>query len=216
MYVTFAGVYVLLKLGTGYSWLRLEVALECLFHGLSKLRIYALYDSSPRIAAFVVGAFLLQVLAVIGLFGLGSADNTAFADCSVVAEAVGNLVRCNVTSVPKWLWVFWVPVTSFEFLLCVLVIYKGYRRIGSNDLQDILVRDSVMYYLAIQCVYLFNLISWVKDAKASLEVLTALAVALPAIFSGRMMINVRRALAPTDVLGSPSQISLGEISLPTL
>jgi uncharacterized membrane protein YdbT with pleckstrin-like domain len=40
---------------------------------------------------------------------------------------------------------------SFELLLCVLAVYKGYQRfrtIGHQVLHDILVRDSVMYYLA--------------------------------------------------------------------
>jgi hypothetical protein len=44
---------------------------------------------------------------------------------------------------------------SFELLLCVLALYKGYQRVestGHQALQDILVRDSVMYFLA--CVFL--------------------------------------------------------------
>ncbi|KAF8193237.1 hypothetical protein K438DRAFT_846400 [Mycena galopus ATCC 62051] len=160
------------------------------------------------IAALVISAFSVEVLAVIGLFGLASSETI------VVAETVGDMVRCNVTAVPPWLWVFWVPVTSFEFLLCVLVMYKGYQRVhstGHQALQHILVRDSVMYYLAIQCVYVFNLIHWVKNTKTSLEAFTALAVAVPSIISGRMMINVRHALVRTDA--SPSQISLDGISL---
>jgi hypothetical protein len=31
-----------------------------------------LYDASPRIAALVVGAFAVEILAVIGMFGVGS------------------------------------------------------------------------------------------------------------------------------------------------
>jgi hypothetical protein len=42
---------------------------------------------------------------------------------------------------------------SFEMLLCVLAMYKGYQRvrsigIGHQVLQDILIRDSVIYYLS--------------------------------------------------------------------
>ncbi|KAJ7351383.1 hypothetical protein DFH08DRAFT_957700 [Mycena albidolilacea] len=173
-----------------------------------QLRIYALYDASPRIAALIVGAFAVEILAVIGMFGVGSNHIEA------VAEAVGNMVRCKATVVPSWLWLLWIPATSFELLLCVLAVYKGYQRfrtIGHQVLHDILVRDSVMYYLAIQCVYIYNLIYWVNDAKTSLEVLTALAIALPSVMGSRLMINVRLALIPPTTL---SEISLGEISFP--
>jgi len=198
-----------------YFWLRFEggvgMSISWAIQVILQLRIYALYDASPGIAALIIGAFSVEVLAVIGLFSVGSANNT------VVAEAVGNMVRCSATAVPGWLWVFWLPVTSFELLLCVLAIYKGYQRvhsIGHQALQDILVRDSVIYYLAIQCVYVFNLICWVRDAKVSLEVLTALAIALPSVMSSRMMINIRRALLLPNTLASPSEISLPDISLP--
>ncbi|KAJ7866035.1 hypothetical protein B0H14DRAFT_2733412 [Mycena olivaceomarginata] len=165
-----------------YSWFRLEggigMSISWAIQIILQLRIYALYDASPRIGALIVSAFSLEVLAVVGMFGFG------YAEVTVVAEAVGVMVRCNVTAVPAWLWVLWVPVTSFELLLCVLALYKGYQRVestGHQALQDILVRDSVMYFLAIQFVYIFNLFCWVKDVEASLEALTALAVALPSI-----------------------------------
>ncbi|KAJ7895541.1 hypothetical protein B0H14DRAFT_2680730 [Mycena olivaceomarginata] len=198
-----------------YSWFRLEggigMSISWAIQIILQLRIYALYDASPRIGALIVSAFSLEVLAVVGMFGFG------YAEVTVVAEAVGVMVRCNVTAVPAWLWVLWVPVTSFELLLCVLALYKGYQRVestGHQALQDILVRDSVMYFLAIQFVYIFNLFCWVKDVEASLEALTALAVALPSIMSGRMMINLRYALVPPNTMASPSEISLEEISLP--
>ncbi|KAJ7362255.1 hypothetical protein DFH08DRAFT_840570 [Mycena albidolilacea] len=211
LWVRYGGILLI----SCYSWFRLEggigMSISWAIQIILQLRIYALYDASPRIGALIVSAFSLEVLAVVGMFGFGSADAT------VVAEAVGVMVRCNVTAVPAWLWVLWVPVTSFELLLCVLALYKGYQRVestGHKALQDILVRDSVLYYLAIQCVYIFNLFCWVKDVEASLEALTALAVALPSIMSGRMMINLRYALVPPNTMASPSEISLEEITLP--
>ncbi|KAJ7910846.1 hypothetical protein B0H13DRAFT_2011099 [Mycena leptocephala] len=198
-----------------HSWIRVEavvgVSISSAIQVILQLRIYALYDASPRIAALIIGAFAVEILAVIGMFGVGSNHIEA------VAEAVGNIVRCKATVIPSWLWLLWIPATSFELLLCVLAVYKGYQRfrtIGHQVLHDILVRDSVMYYLAIQCVYICNLIYWVNDAKTSLEVLTALAIALPSVMGSRLMINVRLALIPPTTLPSSSEISLGEMSLP--
>ncbi|KAF8185859.1 hypothetical protein K438DRAFT_1765638 [Mycena galopus ATCC 62051] len=139
-----------------------------------QLRIYALYDASPRIGALIIGAFAVEILAVIGMFGVGSNHIEA------VAEAVGNIVRCKATVLPSWLWLLWIPATRSSF--------------GQ-----------------IQCVYIFNLSYWVNDAKTSLEVLTALAIALPSVMGSRMTINVQLAQIPHTTLPSSPEISLGEI-----
>ncbi|KAJ7152723.1 hypothetical protein C8R43DRAFT_950723 [Mycena crocata] len=211
---------------TGYSWLRVEgwIGISVLWSTqelsvILQLRIYALYNGSPRIAALIVSAFLVEVVAVVG----------------IVAEAVGNLVRCKITDVPPWLWVFWVAVTSFELLLCILAIYKGYERLpvlGHSPhrqvLQDILVRDSVLYYLGIQIVYIVNLIFWIKDTvkhksnpqesifSVLMSTQKALTVALPSVLGSRLMINVRHTPPSTNTLVSPSDISLDTMSLPHL
>ncbi|KAJ7041530.1 hypothetical protein C8F04DRAFT_1252860 [Mycena alexandri] len=180
---------------------------EYLSHGPLKLRIYALYDTSPRIRALLIGAFSLEVLTAIVVFGVGSADN------KVVAETMANIVRCNVTAIPSWLWVFWLAVTRQGVISS---IYKGYRSvksIGPQTLHHILVRDSVMFYLAIQVIYACNLAGWVKDPKTSLDLTTGVAIALPSVLSGRMLINVRHALYTPNALASPSDISLEEISI---
>ncbi|KAF7350277.1 hypothetical protein MVEN_01331700 [Mycena venus] len=101
----------------------------CQFHGQFKafilqLRIYALYDASPRIAALIIGAFIVEILVVIGMFGIGSTSLEA------VAEAVGNMV-CQIL---------------LAFLSQTLM--KGCAVSNCFLLHDILVRDSVIYYLA--------------------------------------------------------------------
>ncbi|KAJ7135705.1 hypothetical protein C8R44DRAFT_976540 [Mycena epipterygia] len=197
-----------------YSWLRIEgwvgMSISWSTQVILLLRIYALYDGSPRIAALIISAFAVEVFTVIGMFGFASFHIT------VVAEAMDNLVRCKVTAIPSWLWLFWVSITSFELLLCVLAVYKGYQRVrlsaqfssGPQVLQDIMIRDSVLYYLMIQGVYIYNLMFWIKDTKDSLDVLTGLAVALPCVMGSRMMINVRHTLLAAN---TPSEISLGQL-----
>ncbi|KAJ7773861.1 hypothetical protein B0H16DRAFT_113702 [Mycena metata] len=200
----------------GSSWLLVEawlgVSISWSAQVILQLRIYALYDASPQIRAILISTFTVEVLTAIVVFGVASADNKF----KVFAETIASLVRCNATVIPSWLWVFWLAVASFEFLLCVLAIYKGYHRvksIGPQTLHHILVRDSVMFYLAIQVIYACNLISWVNHPKITLDLTTGLAIALPSVLSNRMLINVRHALYAPNRLDSPSDISLEEISI---
>ena len=80
---------------------------------------------------------------------------TSSRDGTVVAEALGNLSNCRVLYVPHWLWMFWVVILSFECLLCYLAIFKACERVKSTghmpfsprNLQNILLRDSVIYYI---------------------------------------------------------------------
>jgi hypothetical protein len=68
---------------------------------------------------------------------------------ALVALDSGNEV-CQIL-LAFWPQTLMKSLCSFELLLCVLAVYKGYQRfrtIGHQVLHDILVRDSVMYYLA--------------------------------------------------------------------
>ncbi|KAJ7151930.1 hypothetical protein C8R46DRAFT_1357567 [Mycena filopes] len=60
----------------------------------------------------------------------------------------------------------------FELLLCVLALPKGYHHVRSlrgRNLYEILIRDSVMYYVLIQFFYAYNLILWLKSPKSTLD-----------------------------------------------
>lgn len=199
------------------SWLRAEgwIGMSVIWstQAILQLRIYALYEGSPKIAALISTLFLMEVVSIISMFAFASVEG------QVVAEAMHDMVRCKVTAVPSWIWLFWITMTSFELLLCILALYKGCQRVylrrqfpDHRVLQDILIRDSVIFYVAIQGIYLFNLACWIRDTKDSLDVLTGLAVALPSVMGGRLMINVRRAMPDTELPLSPSDIS-GELSL---
>ncbi|KAJ6571477.1 hypothetical protein B0H19DRAFT_1064560 [Mycena capillaripes] len=219
MEVGFGGLPAIEVASSLERWVSNEIALSCDItpfpptmalstteHLTLQLRIYALYDASPRIAALMISALSVEVLIIIGMFG-------------IVSEAAGNMVRCNVTVVPAWFGVFCAAPTSFERLLCVLAMYKGYQRVQSlanKALQNILFLLAVsvahlsFLSLRIQAVYIIKLI-WLKDVKASLEVITVFAVALPSVMSGWIMINVRHCLSTPD---TPSETSLGQFSLP--
>ncbi|KAJ7773862.1 hypothetical protein B0H16DRAFT_1684836 [Mycena metata] len=207
-----------------YSWLRIQtwfaISISWSTQAILQLRIYALYEASPRIGALLLVAFTSEVLVAIVVFSIASVKTK-----TVAGSVPGtNLVRCNVTATPDWLWVHWLALTAFEFLLCGLAAYKGYQRLRSirgRNLFEILVRDSVMYYMLVQIIYASNLISWAKVPTANLDAVNGFAVAFPVVLTSRMVINIRRLLPTPEIPFAVSLLdfSLGQTSLaspPTL
>jgi len=200
----------------GASWLRVEAWIGLTsswsVEVILQLRIYALYDRSRKIAVLLLSAFLLQMGCLIALLLFGSLD------ILVVSESVGYLSRCRAMSVPPLLWLLWVVFLVFECLLCFLAILKAYQRVktegkipfSSGGLQDILLRDSVLYYILIMLVYTANIVLWVRQLPDSLDVMTGYAVAFPCVMGSRLMINVRSVHwnPLMHTIPSPSDISL--------
>jgi len=159
----------------------------------------------------LLSAFLLQIGALISILMFGNLH------ILVVAETLGYLSRCRAVVVPHLLWLFWVVFLTFEALLCFLAVLKAYERIksqgklvfSSGGLQNIMLRDSVLYYILIMIIYTANLVLWIKQLPDSLDVMTGYAVAFPCVMGSRLMINVRRAhYKPMHTIYSPSDISL--------
>ncbi|PPQ95177.1 hypothetical protein CVT25_013076 [Psilocybe cyanescens] len=63
---------------------------------------------------------------------------------------------------------FWIPALSYETLLCAMALYtalKNFRSTGSfmtrsQNLVQVLIRDSVFYFLIISATYIFCLVWW--------------------------------------------------------
>jgi len=59
------------------------------------------------------------------------------------------------TNVPPYLYLLWIPTLAFEILLCGLAVFRGFRNLrlksslyySGKELLDVLLRDSVMYFL---------------------------------------------------------------------
>lgn len=66
---------------------------------------------------------------------------------------------CLPQFLPRAIYRFWIPMLSYESLLCVLVLIQGFRRFKSDSsifrsgkrLVSILIRDSIIYFLV--CVF---------------------------------------------------------------
>jgi hypothetical protein len=85
---------------------------------------------------------------------------------------------CALSGISPHFWAFWAPIIAFESLLCAMALYRGLKTynvckvngtssIWSLDwksgmkLVDVLVRDSVVYFLVMFATYLTNAMVWV-------------------------------------------------------
>jgi len=184
-----------------------------------QLRIYALYDRSIKIRRILLFTFAAEVVTIIVIFILGATRGSA------VADFAGNQSRCKVVNVVGWMWAFWVTLFGYECFLCTLAISKAYERAISSSseettpifscsgLHNILIRDSVIYYVGICMIYVVNLAFWIKAMPETFDLATSLAVVYPSLIGCRLMINIRRVYYKplSQIPLTPSDVSLPPI-----
>ncbi|KAE9398765.1 hypothetical protein BT96DRAFT_994585 [Gymnopus androsaceus JB14] len=180
-----------------------------------QLRLYALYERSIKIKRILFSTFAAEAAIVIVIFIIGATRGTAVADFS------GNQSRCKVVDVPEWMWAFWATLVGYECILCTLVVFKAYERASImhdeknpitswSGLQNILIRDSVIYYVGICMIYIANMSFWIKALPETFDLATSIAVVYPSLIGCRLMINIRRVYYKplSQIPLTPSDVSL--------
>ncbi|PIL27461.1 hypothetical protein GSI_10610 [Ganoderma sinense ZZ0214-1] len=106
---------------------------------------------------------------------------------------------CVPFGLPSNFYAFWIPMLISESVLCGLALYRGFDsyRPGANVMQsgrriiEILVRDSLSYFVIIFATYLMNTIIFLTRPGAEVEIPIGFAVALSSVMSSRLCLNVR-------------------------
>lgn len=131
------------------------------------MRLYALYFYNKKILALMLGGFLACTAGaayVMGsvLTGLTSKQANPYnyqeySDTSsiVTSHPVTGVTFCTPLTISSHFYAFWIPMLAFEILLCALAVFRGYQTYKSSisrfqsgrHLVEILVRDSVLYFL---------------------------------------------------------------------
>ena len=140
-----------------------------------QIRIYALYSLNKRLlAVMLIFYFACSAcsawIVIAELSSISSKDSPneqyllqsdyIFLLLQVVAPDLPVEGRfCLSLSLPRGVYRYWIPMLSFECLLCVLALFQGIQRFRSDGsmfhsskrLVSILIRDSVLYFLV--CVF---------------------------------------------------------------
>jgi len=156
-------------------------------------RIYALYLLNKKVLALMLTCFVASSTCAAVIMGRALSNITA------VSELIPGMPFCIPLDVPPRFYTFWIPILAFETLLCALALGRGIQTARAErgtfrfrrDLVNILVRDSVLYFLVILATYLTNLVVWSTQSEYLIEVPIAFSVAMSCVMGNRIILNVR-------------------------
>jgi len=106
---------------------------------------------------------------------------------------------CYASDIASNFYMFWIPLLAFECLLCGLALIKGFQTLRNRRsvlssgrfLIRILVRDSIVYFLAICATYLSSLLIWMLAPITLMEVPVGFTLAMSCVLANRVLFNVR-------------------------
>ncbi|KAK6992677.1 hypothetical protein R3P38DRAFT_2569350 [Favolaschia claudopus] len=169
-----------------------------------QMRLYALYFLSKRVLILMASAFILSSASSAVIMG------TVLHGIKAHAHPLPTVPTtfCAPSNVPSYFFAFWIPIISFESLLCFLALFRGFQTFrtsgGSTLFQSgrhlvaILIRDSVLYFLVMFATYFTNMLVWASADPSSLEIPIAFSVALSCTLGNRMIFNVREVNQSDD------------------
>ncbi|KAI0360758.1 hypothetical protein OH77DRAFT_1392695 [Trametes cingulata] len=159
-----------------------------------QLRLYALYFRDKRVLACMLTVCLGAAASSAYVMGDALAHITSVA----VTLPSGSTV-CVPTGLPAHFYAFWIPMLVSESALCGLALFRGFQSYspGSTVFQsgkriiEILVRDSLFYFVIIFATYLTNTIIFFTRPDSEVEISIGFAVALSVVMANRLCLNVR-------------------------
>lgn len=165
-----------------------------------QLRLYVLYDRSRRVSLLVGSAFVAEILAVSAI--LVTANLTS----GTTIELIPGLKFCTNTGVSNGFYVFWLPILSFECILCALAAWAGVRRSRNSAnptsvtnkirLLDVLIKGNVVYFITIFLVSVVNAVMWGTLSEEWIEVPEGFPHAGTVIAGCQLILHIRDAATP--------------------
>lgn len=164
-----------------------------------QLRIYALYSLNKKLLTVMLFFyFACSTCSAWIVFGELSSISIMTAPPAILSASVDGSF-CS-TLLPRGIFRYWIPMLSFECLLCVLALFQGFRRFRSDSsifrsgkrLVSSLIRDSIIYFLLIFATYLTCLLVWAFARQTFIEVPIGFSVTMSCVLANRVMLNCRK------------------------
>ncbi|KAK0467063.1 uncharacterized protein EV420DRAFT_663139 [Desarmillaria tabescens] len=186
---------------TFFHWQNTGASLQVITsHVILELRLYAMYQSSRYILALFVFLTFGEALAMGLVFGIPNQNlvgtNEPFPELFICADA-------DPLDGSHWVVYYWMSILIIESTLFSLALWKAWQHRPSaqgSKLMQQLTRDSAMYFAVLFCIYLANLIMWIRNRITLDELMTAFSFVISSIFANRLVISVRsnhyRAIRP--------------------
>jgi len=197
------------KFCLGWTWWQWTVALFLVWitESLLVARIYAMYGLNRRLLHLLVALFLaswLSAFAIMLLSQIRTDSQLKFVPAlpDIFAHRLRGCFPSGSYGHPAGandLYLFWIPSLCFEGVLCGMVLWKAVTDYNILDFdrprvsgEDLIVRDSVVYFLAAFAAYLTNCLVWrYGDARMG-EVTVGFTVAVPTITIQRLLLHMQQ------------------------
>ncbi|KAH9478078.1 hypothetical protein JR316_0010315 [Psilocybe cubensis] len=182
------------------GWTGLVFAM--LGQSILQFRIYALYSGNRRVVVPMVTIFAV-CSSISGWLMWKNISNS-----SVVSHNYGTGPFCRaIQGGGSTLYAFWIPVIVFETLLCLLAlsaginsfIQDGYTFRHSGRLLQILLRDSMTYFVVITGTAFACLLGAIINGGVYLESPVGFSVAMICTLGNRLILNIRDATRQRDI-----------------
>jgi len=193
-----------------FRWQGWTGLISCLLaEGILQIRLYALYSLDKKILALMLTSFVLCSASSAYVMG------TVLSSITASAFPVPGGKFCVPQGVPTHFYAFWIPMLSFETLLCILAVvravqmYQPSRSLfhSGRQLVAVLVRDSLMYFLVIFATYLTCLLVWTLARVSLLGVPIGFSVAMSCVLANRVVLNVREISRDINLSKQPVLLS---------
>ncbi|KAF8578896.1 hypothetical protein K439DRAFT_1638490 [Ramaria rubella] len=182
--------------------------------------LYAVYNRNKKLLFTLLAIFMAELTAVMVAVGLATSRTVSFTatpEGISVANVKGpfqDFTGCYGV-ISQLDFITWLPPLAFEAILCFLMLYKAwtlYRRDWNDPLLSIIVRDSVLYFMAMFAVLLGNCLFWALSGvvPSSLpDVAVSWSVAVPCGLGSRLLLNIRERYFFNKVITGAS-VQLGQ------
>lgn len=158
-----------------------------------QVRLYALYYLNKKILALMVIWFIAATVSSAVVMG------TTLAVLGARSHIIPGIPFCIPINVPHHLYAFWIPIIAFESLLCGMALYRGLQGITGDGslfrsgrrLVNILVRDSVLFFLVVFAAYVTNFMVLVFGNDNLIEIPLGWSIAMSCVMGNRLILNVR-------------------------
>jgi hypothetical protein len=158
-----------------------------------QMRLYALYLLNKKVLAFMIVGFLASSGCAAVILG------TVLSRVTATSELIPGKRFCIPLGISPYFYTFWIPILVFECFLGTLALIRGIQTTRfdhgvfhfGRDLVNILIRDSVLYFLVIFATYLTNLVVWATQSEYVTEIPIVFSVTMSCVMGNRIILNVR-------------------------
>ncbi|KIY48472.1 hypothetical protein FISHEDRAFT_73668 [Fistulina hepatica ATCC 64428] len=194
-----------------------------------QMRVSVLYLLDKRILALMISAFIVAEATagtILGVIlskvtgeilhsGQLAASLFIYIRTTAITFDLNGNHYCLPIGLQTWFYTYWIPLITFETLLCCLAVFKGFSssRTGRFNLFNLLIRDSVLYYIILVASYVAAMVIWICEFDY-LEAPIAFTVTMSCVLGNRLVFNIRRQVCEDRQTLSSGGFSQSNIQSP--